>query len=150
MNEATIAIPNASWWMPHSQVLLKEDLLAEDQAWIANQTTRIVNPGTSFARVESYLGDASILLVKRMVVHGTVAVKRSGDRVKTVTLPQEAGRLLRQDLDYIASKINEYNQPMTEEQQQDFLPAANGQSETNLQVVNPFPTSSSDADSTQN
>lgn len=129
--ESTIGIPNASWWMPHSQVLIKEDLLAEDQEWITNQTTRIINPGTQFARVEQSVGSAGILLVKRMVVQGVVAVKRSNDRVKTVNLPQEANKLLSQDIEYITEQIGKYNQPMSTQEQQDFLTSASEPSGTN-------------------
>lgn len=134
--ENTIVLDNAAWWMNHSQVQIREDLLAEDQEWIANNATRVVNAGTQFARVESSLGSANLLLVKRMVVSGVVAVKRSGDRIKTVNLPQDAGKLLAQDLDYIAGKINEYNQPMTTEQQQDFLPAVSEPSGESLLTTN--------------
>jgi hypothetical protein len=137
--DETITIDNASWWMNHSIVVIREDMLAEDSEWIGNQATRVVNAGTQFARIESSLGSANILLVKRMVVSGVVAVQRLNGRVKTVNLPQDAGKLLSQDLDYIAEQINKYNAPsapMTEAQQQDFLPSANGQSETTLPTTN--------------
>jgi hypothetical protein len=131
--DETITIDNASWWMNHSIVVIREDMLAEDSEWIGNQSTRVVNAGTQFARIESSLGSANILLVKRMVVSGVVAVQRLNGRVKTVNLPQDAGKLLSQDLDYIAEQISKYNAPsapMTEAQQQDFLPAATAPSET--------------------
>lgn len=131
MEENTIGIPNAPHWLNHSHVLIKEDFLAEDQEYIANNTTRIINPGTQFARVDTSLGSANILLVKRMVVSGVVAVQRPNGRIKTVTLPAEASKLLSTDLDYIVAEINKANAPMTEEQQQDFLPAASAPSATN-------------------
>jgi hypothetical protein len=127
--ENTIGIPNASWWENHSQVLIKEDLLAEDQEWITNNTTKVVNPGTQFARTEQSLGSVNILLIKRMVVSGVVAVKRSGDRIKTVNLPQDASKLLAQDVDYIVGEISKYNAPMSDQEQSDFLNSAGGQSE---------------------
>lgn len=132
----TIALVNATHWLNHSNVLIKEDMLAEDMAWIANNSTRVVNPGTQFARIEQSLGDSNILLVKRMVVSGVVAVNRSNGRVKTVNLPQEAGQLLQQDLEYIVEQINKYNAPMTEAQQQDFLNSADAPSETSSQTTN--------------
>jgi hypothetical protein len=136
MAEDTIGIPNASWWLNHSHVEIKEDLLAEDMAWIANNCTRVVNPGTQFARVEQSLGDNNILLVKRMVKSGVVAVERANGRVKTVSLPQDAGKLLQQDLEYIVEQINKNNAPMDEAQQQDFLTGADAPSETSLQTTN--------------
>lgn len=119
-------IPNAAWWLPHSHVEIREDLLAEDQEWISNQSSRVVNAGTPGARVESSLGSASVLLVRRMVVQGVVAVRRSGGRIKTVQLPSEAGKLLSFDLEYIVTQIGKYNEPMTEDEQSDFLPSVNG------------------------
>lgn len=126
--EDTIAIDNAPWWLNHSYVQIKEDLLAEDQEWIANQANKVVNPGTQFARVEVNTGSANILLAKRMVVSGVVAVNRPRGRVLTVNLPQDTSKLLAQDLDYIVAQIGKYNEPMDAEAQQDFLPSANGQS----------------------
>lgn len=135
MQEDTVGIPNAKWWLPHSHVIIKEDLLAEDQEWIANNSTQLVNPGTQFARIDSRLGSANLLLIKRMVVQGVVAVKRSGDRIKTVNLPQDAHKLMATDLQYIAAQIQALNEPMTEGEQEDFLPGVNGQSETSLNLV---------------
>lgn len=126
--ENTIGIENAPWWLPHSHVEIKEDLLAEDQEWIANQANTVVNPGTQFARIEVNTGSANILLAKRMVVSGVVAVNRPGGRVKTVNLPQDTSKLLAQDLQYIVEQISKLNEPMDAEAQQDFLPSANGQS----------------------
>lgn len=123
--EDIIAIPNAPHWLNHSHVEVRPDVLAKDQEWIANQTNRVINPGTKFARVEVDTGSANILLVKRMVVSGVVAVNRPGKRVKTVTLPDGAGDLLAGDLDYIAGQISVLNEPMDAEAQADFLPSAN-------------------------
>lgn len=120
--ENTISIENAPWWLNHSYVQIKEDLLAEDQEWIANQANTVVNPGTQFARVEVNTGSANILLAKRMVVSGVVAVNRPGGRVKTVQLPQDTGKLLMQDLQYIVEQISKYNEPMDAQAQADFLP----------------------------
>jgi hypothetical protein len=144
----TIPLVNAPHWLNHSHVLIKEDYLAEDEEWIANQTTKIVNQGTQNAQVEIKAGSTNILLVKRMVVSGVVAVNRANGRVKTVNLPQEAAQLLAPDLAYIAAQINQYNQPMTQEQQSDFLPSANGPSLTPLSPMNPPQISISDASST--
>lgn len=148
--DEVITIKNAPWWENYSIVTIKEDFLAEDQEWIANNTTKIINSGTKDVQIESSLGSANILLVKRMVVSGVVAVKRANDRVKTVNLPQDARKLLSQDLDYIAEQINKYNapsMPMTQEQQQDFLPSANAPSEANSTTTNEAQTSISDASS---
>lgn len=123
--DSVIGITNAPWWLNHSHVEIKEDLLAEDQEWVSNQTTKIINPGTKFARVEVAAGSANILLVNRMVVSGVVAVNRPGGRVKTVNLPGDVGKLLEQDLEYIVGQIQALNEPMSAEQQADFLPSAN-------------------------
>lgn len=131
----TITIDNAPHWLNHSHVVIKADFLAEDQEWIANQSTQVINPGTTFARVESKLGSANLLVVKRMVIEGIVAVKRHGGRIKTVRLPQESHLLLASDLDYIVAQINKFNEPMTEEEQTDFLPSANGLSAEHLKRV---------------
>lgn len=139
MEEHTIGIINAPWWLNHSHVLIREDMLAEDSAWIANQSTRLVGAGTANPQIEFQAGNTNIFLVKRMVVQGIVAVKRANDRVKTVHLPQEAEKLLSQDLDYIVAQINKHNQPMTEDEQRDFLPGVNGHSGTSLELVKPSP-----------
>ena len=135
MQENVIAIPNAPHWLNHSHVVVKEDLLAEDQEWIANQSTQIINAGTQEPRIEAKFGSTNLLLVRRMVIEGVVAVKRSGDRTKTVSLPADAHKLLASDLDYIARQIQVMNTPMTEGEQQDFLHAANGHFETSLTTV---------------
>lgn len=122
--ENTIGIENAAWWLNHSHVLIREDFTADDQEWVANQGTRVVNPGTQFARIEANLGSENRLLVQRMVVEGVVAVKRANDRIKTVNLPKDVSQLLAQDLNYIVAQIQKYNAPMSEEQQADFLPDA--------------------------
>lgn len=122
--ENTIAIENAPWWLNHSQVVIKEDMLAEDQEWVTNQIVRVVNAGTPQATVETLPGSSNRLLVQRMVVSGVVAVNRPNGRVKTVNLPQDAGKLLSQDLDYIVAQINKLNEPMDAQAQADFLPSA--------------------------
>ena len=133
--EPTFGIENAPWWLPHSQVLVREDYLAEDEAWIANQIVQVQNAGTQQASVSTQAGSLNILKVKRMVVQGVVAVKRANGRIKTVNLPHEAGKLLAQDLTYIASQIDALNAPMTAGEQAAFLPTANAPSEGNLTLV---------------
>lgn len=133
--ENTLAIENAPWWLNHSQVVVKEDMLAEDQEWITNQLARVVNPGTQFASMEVSAGSSNILLVKRMVMSGTVAVNRPNGRVKTVSLPQDAGKLLSQDLDYIVAQINKNNEPMSAQAQTDFLPPVSEPSVASLKRV---------------
>jgi len=126
-----MSIPNAPHWLNHSHVEIRPDVLASDQEWIANQTNHVVNPGTQFARIEVSTGSANILLVKRMVVSGVVAVNRPGGRVKTVALPQDADKLLSYDLDYIAEQISALNEPMSAQAQTDFLPSASAPSAGN-------------------
>ena len=138
----TIQIPNAKWWLPHSHVIVKEDFLAEDEAWINNQLSKIQGYGSNKPTMEMLVGNVRILTVQRMVTSGVVAVKRGGDRVKTVALPHEANKLLKSDLDYIFGEIDKLNPDMTEEEQQDFLPSANGASLTNLEMVKPSPRNS--------
>jgi len=133
--EETIHIPNAPWWEAHSRVLIKEDFTAGDEAWINNQVSKLKGAGSNKPSIDMQLGNIRILTVQRMVVEGVVAVKRRNGRVKTVQLPQEVERLLKSDIDYIMSQIDEANPDMTEEEQTDFLDSAKEHSETSLKVV---------------
>lgn len=131
IQENVIGIKNAPWWLNHSHVEIREDMLAEDQEWIANNSTSVVNPGTEFARVEVAAGSTNLLLVQRMVVSGVVAVQRPNGRVKTVELPGDTPKLLAKDLEYIVTQINAANELMTTEQKEDFLPSASAPSKEN-------------------
>ena len=138
----TVAIPNAAWWAPHSFVICKEDMLAEDEAWIQNRLSKIQGYGSNKPSMEMMVGNIRILTIQRMVTSGLVAVTRGSGRIKTVNLPHEAGKLLKSDLDYIFGEIDKLNPDMTEEQQTDFLPSANGHLTTSLELVRPSQESS--------
>lgn len=137
LQEDTVQIPNAPWWEPHSHVIVREDFLAEDEAWIQNHLGQKfkLDKNTQNPTVDMLVGNVNILMIQRMVTGGIVAVKRGSGRVKTVSLPTEAGKLLKNDIDYILAEINKLNPDMTEEEQEDFLPSANGRSKTSLEVV---------------
>lgn len=133
----TIGIPNAPWWLNNSTVALKGLYLAEDDAWVTNQvsTSKIQNAGSTNMTVETNVGNQSVLKIQRMVTQGTVAVMLKGGKTYTVHLPQEAGKLLPPDANYILAQIDELGQPMSAEEQASFLASANGQSEATLKVV---------------
>lgn len=133
MTEGLTNIPNAPHWLNNSVVVVKEDYLAEDEAWIINNLVRL--DSTNAIQLTSKHKD--ILTVQRMVQAGSVvAVKRSGDRVKTVHLPDDAAKLLWADLQYIVAEIEKLNEPpMSEDEQSDFLDSANGSSSANLKRV---------------
>jgi hypothetical protein len=133
----TIPIPNAPWWEAHSFVVVKEDFLAEDEAWIQNRMSGKVKVDASnrSASMDTQMGNVNILLIQRMVTSGKVAVKRSSGRIKEVNLPQDAPRLLKSDQDYIIAELNNLNPDMTEEEQESFLPSANGHSKTSSEMA---------------
>jgi len=137
--EDTVQIPNAPWWLPHSHVIVKEDFLASDEAWIQNHlgNKMKIDKNSKNPEVDMLMGNVNILLVARMVVQGVVAVKRTSDRIKTVSLPAEADKLLKNDIDYICAEINRLNPDMEEDEQEDFLAGANGHSKTSLELVKP-------------
>jgi hypothetical protein len=120
----TVDIANASWWEPGSGVVIKEDLLAEDEAYIANHMMIVSGLESGKPQMENQSGAQGIFKVERMVVRGTVIVKRPGDRIKRVLLPEQAGQLMARDLAYIVKQIDTLNPPMSAEEQADFLPAA--------------------------
>jgi hypothetical protein len=128
MAENTIAIENASWWMAHSQVVVKEDYLATDEAWVNDQLIAIGVKGQGAKATPDMRmtgKDRSTLIAQRMVCPGSVvAVRRRSGRVHTVQLPQEADQLLYVDLIYIIQQIEYLNAPMTAEELAAFLPSA--------------------------
>src|SRR5689334_10415369 len=95
-----LPIPNASWWMPHSQVIAKGRMLAGDTAAITNGvvSTEIIN---GMPVVITKGGDANLLKIKRMITYGKVAVMDPDGEKHEVTLPGEADQLFDQDLNYI-------------------------------------------------
>lgn len=125
-------IPNAPHWNNNSVVIVKEDYTAADEAWILN---RLVAIDANTVQITGKHKD--ILTVKRMVQPGSiVAVKRSGDRIKTVHLPQEAEELLWNDLQYIVEQITKLNEPpMTQEEQETFPKPVSESSQANLTRV---------------
>jgi hypothetical protein len=127
----TIGLPNASWWENTSTVVVKEDYLAQDEAWVNKQMVSLNVKGNQPNM--QMTGDRNILIVQRMVQPGSVvAVKRANGRIKTVELPKDAGQLLIADLMYLVNQIDALNTPpMTTEEQEAFLPGATGQSEAN-------------------
>lgn len=136
----TVQIPNASWWEPNSHVLVKEDFLEEDQAWIQNQIVSINAGNDGKNTVTTRAGNLKSLKIQRMVVSGRVDVKRSSGRIKSVILPHEAGKLLANDANYIDDEIDKLNAPLTPGEQQDFLPSANGLTPVPLPMENPSQT----------
>lgn len=135
----TVAIQNAHWWQNHSHVLVKEDYVASDEAWINKQLITINTTGTGSRTkpdVQMSEKDRNVLIVERMVQPGSVvAVQRSAGRVKTVRLPQEAAQLLYPDLIYIVQQIEVLNLPMDTQEQENFLPDANAPVETNSETT---------------
>jgi hypothetical protein len=120
----TIDIDNAPWWEPGSGVVLKEDLLAEDEAYINNRLMKVTGLESGNPQMENQSGSQGIFKVERMIIRGTVIVKRPGNRVKRVSLPEGAGQLMARDLAYIVKQIDRLNPPMSAEEQRDFLPTA--------------------------
>ena len=125
-------IPNAPHWLNNSVVIVKEDYTAGDEAWILNQLVRI---DSTSAQVTGKHKD--ILTIQRMVQPGSVvAVNRSGGRVKTVHLPQEADELLWSDTQYIVEQITRLNEPpMTEDEKKGSSTPAKEHSQANLTRV---------------
>ncbi len=131
--EGVTNIPNAPHWTNNSVVIVREDYLAEDEAWIINNLVRL-DPTNALQLTSKH---KDILTVQRMVVPGSiVAVRRSADRVKTVQLPADAEKLLWNDLQYIVEQINKLNEPpMTPEEQQTFPKPVSEHSQANLTRV---------------
>src|SRR6202040_3873867 len=107
--DETVQIENAAHWENHSFVRVRDEFLAEDEAWITNQIVKVQKSGNAKAEVETCPGDSNIYKVQRMVIEGVVAVRLRNGRVKTINLPVNAGKLLASDLNYIVSKIDEMN-----------------------------------------
>lgn len=129
--ENTIGITNAPWWLNHSSVVLKGLCLAEDDAWITNNIVSVQNAGTNNVSVETRTGDQALLKIQRMVKSGTVAVMLRGGQKYEVSLPSEVGKLLPVDAAYIVAQIDAMSQPMSAEEQANFLKSVNEQSEAN-------------------
>lgn len=113
-----IGIPNAPWWNNNSTVVVKEDYLAQDEAWVLNQVVALSSDDMQDIQTKHI----DILKVRRMVQPGSVvAVNRANGRVKTVQLPQDASQLLWNDVEYILKEINRLNVPvMTPDEQKTF------------------------------
>jgi len=126
-------IPNASHWLNHSVVIVKEDYTAADEAWILN---KLISIESSSVQITGKHKD--ILTVQRMVQAGSVvAVQRSNGRVKTVHLPQEAEDLLWSDVEYIIAELDKLKGPpsMTKQEQEDFQTPVSEHSQANLRSV---------------
>ncbi len=117
----TIAITNAAWWLNHSHVLIRGLYTAADEAFVANSIVTITGAGTAQASVETRAGDQALLKVQRMVLQGSVSVMLRGGQKYEVALPGEVGKLLPGDLAYISAQIDAMSQPMSAEEQADFL-----------------------------
>jgi hypothetical protein len=131
-----IGIANAPWWMNNSTVILKGLYLAEDDAYVANNLVSVQNPGESNMEVQTLQGSQGLLKLQRMVSKDSVVsvMLRSGD-VHTVNLPSDAGQLLPIDVTYILTQINAMSQPMSAQEQIDFLASANAPSEETSQAA---------------
>lgn len=133
-----IGIPNASWWLPHSHVEIKEDYTAADDQWVEARIVKLSVQGKGQNMTpDIQQGKArGVLQAERMVQPGgVVAVQRRNGRVKTVHLPQEAEQLLLNDLNYIIEQIDALNEVMGPEEHTNFLPGAAEPSETSLKMV---------------
>lgn len=126
-----ITIKNADHWLNHSHVILKGLFLAGDDAYIANNITSVQGAGTANVNVVMRSGDQTRLKIERMVASGTVAVMLRGGSTYEVDLPTGADNLLPVDAAYILAQIDAMSQPMSAEEQADFLKSANAPSETN-------------------
>lgn len=136
-----LSIPNAPWWLNHSQVVAKGRLLAGDTAAITNDivSTEIVN-NTPVMITRG--GNANILKVQRMITYGKVAVMDPDGETHEVTLPDEADQLFDADLNYICAQIDAKSRPLSIEEQKAFLASANGHSEIISSLVSVSPMSS--------
>jgi hypothetical protein len=135
-----LSIPNAPWWLNHSQVLAKGRLLAGDTAAITNElvSTDVVN---GVPVMTNKGGNLNILKVQRMVSQGRVAVMDPDGETYDVILPGGADQLFDADLNYICAQIDAKSRPLNAEEQKRFLTSVNGHSETsssqaNLSLVN--------------
>ena len=132
-----IPIENASWWLPHSHVALRDLYLAEDEAAINNQANsiRLQQEGASGKALVNQAGSLVILKVQRMVHEGVVAVMLRGGRKHEVKLPADVHKLSPTDLQYLNEQIDLFSRPMSAEEQEAFLASANGRSEGHLSAV---------------
>ncbi len=142
-----ISIPNAPWWLPHSQVIAKGRLLAGDTAAITNGVVSadVIN-GVPVMVTKG--GDLNIIKVQRMITYGKVAVMDPDGETHEVTLPAEAEHLFDDDLNYICAQIDAKSHPLSAEEQKRFLPAASVPSETSSKPVSLSPVSLSMQNST--
>lgn len=132
-----ITIPNAPWWQPHSHVQLKGLYLAEDDAFVTNQTSTfsVNGAGTANVTAQAQPGNSAIYKIQRMVRQGTVSIMLRGGAKYEVSLPAQANRLTITDVNYIIEQIDALSQPMSVEEQQAFLLSQNGRLEAPLSVV---------------
>ncbi len=136
-----LSIPNAPWWLNHSQVLAKGRLLAGDTAAITNDLveTTVVN---GIPVMSNKGGNMNILKVQRMITYGKVAVMDPDGETHEVTLPDQADQLFDTDLNYICAQIDAKSRPLSIEEQKRFLNSVNGRLETDSGLANLSPMSS--------
>lgn len=124
---------------PHEYVVIKREISAGDEAWIQNHSATLTGPKKN-PRPELTVGNVGLALLKRMIVRWHLTREGEGGKQEMITLSeQEVENLPRRIAAYITKVIDQLN-PDDEEDDEDFMHAANGSSggSSNLGKVVPL------------
>lgn len=131
---------------PHEYIIIKKELTAADEAAVQNMATRINGSAKKAgqAEIQSMIGDANLLLVKRMIVRWnltrTITAENGAESEVPIELSAKAiENLPRRIYNCVLRKINELNEDEEEESDADFLPAVNGHSTATSEMTSLFP-----------
>lgn len=123
-------------WEPGEVVILKGTYSTEDQERVENASGAIKGRGNK-AETDMRIGSARVMLLEVMIVDWTLSM---GGR--KVEVSRHAIRRLPSNYRTpILEKIDEIAEPMSEEEQEDFLPSSNGHTKESSDEMSPFPTS---------
>jgi hypothetical protein len=105
-------------WDAHEQVILKGSMDVSDQKYTANKMGRMGKD----SQMEVLMGEGRYALLERMIISWTFT--KNGHPMPLSS--SSIGRLPSSYSTPILNVIDEINTGMTEEEQEDFLPSANG------------------------
>jgi len=105
-------------WEPHEQVVLKGSITVADQEYVTDQYGKSGKSGG----IEMQMGKGRFAILDRMIMSWTFLQKGQPVPVNALMIR----RLPAQYSNAILEVIDSLAQTMTQEEQEDFLPSANG------------------------
>lgn len=135
MDEETYTITGGPL-KPHEYIIVRREMTAADEAWIQNHSASVTGDKKN-PQIQLTIGDVRLATLKRMILSWHITRTEPVDgQQHLIPLSDHAVENLPRRVSAFVLKVIDKLNPDEEENDEAFLPGANGSSETNLTPTN--------------